>query len=447
MEKIKRCTTCVILLISGIFFLSIMARFISKNLLLEVFGMNNEFVKIVWWDYPAGLDTQEEQIVVDWKKEYPFRQEDESRETGGLTRGLNKLQNKLKAAENVIDAYATDYLVNRVKFIEYANNIEKKAGWNLQCYTDYNSVSFLKDDYLTGIVPPRETTEIADNLGDFRDFLNFYNIPMLYVHIPSKICPYMDGELAETIDFSNRNADSLLQELETKGVPSLDLRGVIHAQGLNHHELYYITDHHWKVEAGLWAAGVIAEYLNCEEGFRIDPELYDQNGYDFTIYPEWFLGSQGKKVTLAKTKADDFTVVVPRFETSLICEIPTLGMEEEGDFRILLDESKYQERDLYNLSPYHAYSWGDNALMTVTNRNDKSGKSILLIHDSYGDPVAPFMALGVETLYSMDIRSFSGSLQSFIEQKQPDIVIVMYYAGTLSENVDYSTHDSPFDFR
>lgn len=446
-EKIKRYTTCMILLTLGLFFISIMARFISKNLLLEAFDLDNWLVRAIWWDYPAGLDMQEEQVAVDWKKEYPYKQEDESREPDFITGKFNKLQNKLRAAEAVIDKYATDYLVNRVKLIEYANNIEKLAGWNLQCYTDYNSVTFLEDGYLTGIEAVKEMTEIADNLGDLNEFLSSYNIPVVYVHIPAKTCPYLDGELAETVDFSNQNADSLLEKLKARGVPCLDLREAIHAQGLNHHELYYITDHHWKVESGLWAAGVIADYLNREEGFQIEPELYDQSHYDFTIYPEWFLGSQGKKVTLAKTRADDFTVVIPRFETSLNCEIPSLGMREEGDFRILLDESKYQEKDVYNMSPYHAYSWGDNALMTVTNLNDKSGKSILLIHDSYGDPVAPFMALGVETLYSMDMRFFSGSLQSFIEQKQPDLVIVMYYAGTLQETVNYGTHDSPFDFR
>lgn len=447
MGKIKRCTTCIILGVLGFFFLSIMARFISKNLLLEAFGMDNKFVRVIWWDYQAGLDTQEEQTAVDWKKEYPYKQEDKGKEPDFLTGKLNKLQNKLRTAEAVIDDYATDYLVNRVKFIEYANNIERLAGWNLQCYTDYNSVTFLKDGYLTGIEAPKETTEIADNLGDLSEFLSFYGIPVLYVHIPAKTCPYMDGELTETVDFSNQNADSLLKKLEARGIPWLDLREAIHEQGLNHHELYYVTDHHWKVETGLWAVGVIAEYLNKEEGFQIDPEIYDPGRYNFTLYPEWFLGSQGKKVTLAKTKADDFTVVTPRFNTSLICEIPSLGMREEGDFHILLDESKYQEKDVYNMSPYHAYSWGDNALMTVTNLNDKSGKSVLLIHDSYGDPAAPFMALGVETLYSVDMRFFSGSLQSFIEQKQPDFVIVMYYAGTLQETVNYSTHDSPFDFR
>ena len=57
------------------------------------------------------------------------------------------------------------------------------------------------------------------------------------------------------------------------------------------------------------------------------------------------------------------------------------------------------------------------------------------------------MALGVSKLYDLDIRTFSGSLQSFIEKEQPDVVIVMYYAGTFQETVDYSTHTSPFDFR
>ncbi|MCM1262427.1 MAG: hypothetical protein NC313_06865 [Butyrivibrio sp.] len=72
-------------------------------------------------------------------------------------------------------------------------------------------------------------------------------------------------------------------------------------------------------------------------------------------------------------------------------------LNQENGFNINLDI--YDEE----------YSWGDNALMTVTNLNDESGKSVLLIQDSYGDVVAPFMALGVSKLYDLDIRTFSGN--------------------------------------
>lgn len=444
---IKHITAGLILAVIGFFFISIMARFVSKNLLFEALDMNNQLVQTIWWDYSAGLEKKDEQINVNWAQEYPFSESDEKNRTFFLIEKFNKFQRKINTAEATIEDYATDYLINRVKLIEYANNIEKIAGWNLQCYADYNSVTFLDDNYLTGIERAKAPAEMADGLEELKEFLDDLGIPLLYVHVPAKICPYLDGELAETIDFSNRNADALLEELQERGISYLDIRESIHARGLNHHELYYITDHHWKAETGLWATGVISERLNQENGFNIDLDIYDKDNYEYTLYPEWFLGSQGKKVTLAKTKADDFALVVPDFETSLICEIPTLGKNEKGDFRILLDESKCQTKDVYNMSPYQTYTWGDNALMTVTNLKDESGKSVLLIQDSYGDVVAPFMALGVGKLYDLDIRTFSGSLQNFIEKERPDVVIVMYYAGTLQETVDYRTHDSPFDFR
>lgn len=446
-KKLRHCTAGIIFAVIGFFFLSIMARFISKNLLFEAMNMDNGLVRTIWWDYLAGLEKENEYESIDWAQEYPFSGIEKKSNNSFLAKKVNRYVNKINTAENTIEDYATDYLINRVKLIEYANNVEKLMGWNLQCYADYNSVTFLEDNYLTGIERKKDSADMAANIELLKEYLDDMGIPLLYVHVPGKICPYIDGELAQTIDFSNKNADELLDNLEQAGVSYLDLRENIHEQGLNHHELYYITDHHWRAETGLWATGEIAGKLNNDNGFDIDLSIYNSDNYEYTLYPEWFLGSQGKKVTLAKTKADDFVLIKPCFETSLMCEIPSLGMSETGDFSVLIDESRYKVKDVYNMSPYHAYSWGDNALMTVTNLKTDSEKSVLLIHDSYGDVVSPFMALGVKKVYALDLREFTGSLRSFIEKEQPDAVIVMYYAGSLQENVSYERHDSSFDFR
>lgn len=33
---------------------------------------------------------------------------------------------------------------------------------------------------------------------------------------------------------------------------------------INHHDLFYKTDYYWKAETGLWAVGIMAEFLNDE---------------------------------------------------------------------------------------------------------------------------------------------------------------------------------------
>lgn len=84
----------------------------------------------------------------------------------------------------------------------------------------------------------------------------------------------------------------------------------------------------------------------------------------------------------------------------------------------------------YNKGPYHVYNYGDRALIRYENFSDvQEIMKIMLIHDSFSDCMAPFLALGVKNLESLDLRYFTGSLEAYIKGSRPDMVIVMYNAA------------------
>ncbi|MBR3158571.1 MAG: hypothetical protein IKF14_05650 [Atopobiaceae bacterium] len=177
-------------------------------------------------------------------------------------------------------------------------------------------------------------------------------------------------------------------------------------------------------------------------GFNLDASLIEPDRFTTDVYPQWFLGSQGKKVTLAKASPEDFALYYPKFATSLHYCVPSLGIDEVGDFSVMYDMRQVEERDYYNKNPYAAYIYADQPLETIENLERRDGPHLLVVHESFGNCVVPFLSLVAGRVDSIDLRHFDGSLRTYIETERPDAVVVMYNPSALGSN-----NAALFDFR
>lgn len=205
--------------------------------------------------------------------------------------------------------------------------------------------------------------------------------------------------------------------------------------------------YHWLPEAGLWATGIIARHLNEQNIIKSDLSLLKDDKWRKEIFKNYFLGSRGKKVTLNRTKPDDISIYHPLFATNIYVDIPGENIKQQGDFDILYDKDCLGEVDYYHKNPYEAYSHGNQPYMYVRNDNIIGNKKVLLIRNSFGSVVLPFLAMQFKYTYSLDLRKFNGSVRNFIRYIRPDVVIVLYHQEYLSEMVDYRIHDNLWDFR
>ena len=237
------------------------------------------------------------------------------------------------------------------------------------------------------------------------------------------------------MDFSNQNADKFHALLDDAGVNVCDLRKLLHQDGMNHHEAFFKTDHHWKPETGLWVSRRILQILRDDYGWDMKPDILNPNNFEYVIYPEWFLGSQGKKFMLSRTKPDDFTMIYPKYDTNIRFELPALSLDNTGDFSITYNMSQLASGDYYNTSSYGAYSHGGGAVVKITNFLAENDKKVLLIRDSYSDVVIPFIAMGVKYVEAVDLRHMTGSIRRYIEANKPDMVIVMYSVDVVGGSV------------
>lgn len=332
---------------------------------------------------------------------------------------------RVAALEQTVDDYATDYAPGYHTMVETANRYDRLLGWEIAGVESYNPVIMAEDNYFITCVARQDREARADEIAALRDLCAELGMAHLYVTTPNDACRYDEG-ISGVMDFYNQNADRLQSALRERGVETLDLRDSLHAAGMDHHASFYQTDHHWRPETGLWAAGEIARRLNGSYGFAIDTALFDPARYRTELYEDWFLGSQGKKVTLARARPEDFTLLYPTFDTRVHIEIPSLDLDKTGDFSVMYRYGAVKVRDYYTQSPYTAYFYGDNALTRVHNERASDGRRILVLGHSFDNCVLPFLALGVEYLDSIDLREFTGSLETFLRENRYDVVIELY---------------------
>lgn len=301
----------------------------------------------------------------------------------------------------------------------------------------------MKDNgYLTYVSNKINVDGMVAHMTNFHKYLKESDIPLLYVQAPSKVSPVNPDLPAGVNDATNENMDTLLKELEVQQIDCLDLRQYINENFEEYEDAFYKTDHHWKTTTAFGAVGVLTDYLNQYYDFEFSPKLKDTSMYHRAVYHDYFLGSQGKKVTLGIAEPEDYELMEPLFETSFSIEIPERNIQMTGSFQdVILDYRHLETIDYYRENCYASFMNRNDAFARIINNNPmcNQNKKILIIKDSYSTPFIPYLALGVEEIVTVYELLFDGSIRTLVEEEQPDLVIVMYSATSMG---DARTHTS-----
>ncbi len=455
-----------IILIAGI---SITVRFLTQKVLVDKLDMQNGFTKAVLFDQQketvvntAALEDNQNDTLASY---YPASAEEisktdtvseealsanETEKTGGNTvsRLADRFKNAVAYFEKGITNWATENIAAYKTWVGAATGYNKILRWSVTPRDGYNSVVFLADGSLTTFVGKQDMTEKANSILQLKAYADELGIQFLYVQYPFKICE-ADPE-SGTLDFSNQNADAKLDLLIAGGAQVLDLRKAWAEDGNDdsaayHRSAFYITDHHWRAETGLWAAGTIARYVNENFSGEIDLSIFELDRYQYDVYEDLFLGSYGRQATLTLANPEDFTLVYPKFETSfsfpLLNAVQEAGLTEEqqqelqtldekmhelnGSFEMFFDYSMLRSGDYYNTDTYTTYSDNVSDLVYIHNNLVDNGEKVLFLRDSYGRSLVPFFALGVSDTMRLRPDTFGGSLRTYMATEQPDIVILL----------------------
>lgn len=458
---------CVVVL--GLFMVSILGRMCVRQFMVKRLGMDNIITQTVLFDRPdmqnnRGATPMQVKIEpIDWQKRYPFRDAeaaDERQDKNAkadqphpLSTLKGKVMGKVNNAEKKIKEWSTTNLAGYNYLVTGAYFYNKYIGWGVTTGATMQIYTF-PDGHMTDIHGRGSVADKAESVYRLSQYAQARGIGFLYVQAPTVVNKYADSELAG-IDFKNEHGDALMEQLQEYQVNTMDLREELHKEfsDAEYHDLFFRTDHHWKPKTGLWAASKIASRLHADYGIEVDMSHFSRDMYREVVYPAYFLGSYGRQVTLVNTDAEDFCLYYPMFPTSVRWQIPTRGMDVTGDFSVMYDMKcvEYQEYGSLgiNTTAYQGYSYGDNPLLYADNLllSDLPEQKVMLIKDSFSNTTLPFLLMGIKHVVEVDLRSFDGSLETLIDEEQPDVICVMYYSRWLGYPIDWNSHKDKFDFR
>lgn len=387
---------------------------------------------------------------VDWSVDYPFsgdygfsftEKSSDNEVVVEQVSVIKSFENAVRAVESNIDYYTSSLLFGRMKFVEMNASFNKLVGMKIISGTD--SVVTLRNGYLSFESYKIDMDYAVESTSYFAETLKSKGINFLYVQCPTKENP-VDNQLPYGIeDYYNLNADALIQALDERGVPYIDLRKSLNEDFDDYYSCFFRTDHHWTPETGVWAAGKIAKELNIRYNYGIDEGISDLERYKTEIFEKYCFGSQGKKATLKYADPEDISLIYPKAETSFTVKYdnnePLSGRFEDT----LLRRDVFDKIDYYNISTYSAYFHGNHSITTIHNNKVSNGKCILYIMDSFSASVVPYLANEAEDIIVLDLRSFNGSVMNVIEKFSPDTVITAYNPSTFSAD---TSHYGIFNF-
>lgn len=279
-----------------------------------------------------------------------------------------------------------------------------------------------------------DISPMAQKINYFSDALDDLGIAYLYLAAPQKIQAGEEEALLPSgmKEYSNRNADRFLTLLQRHGTDTYDLRPLFSSRGC-YKDWFFRTDHHWKPEAAFYAWQNVAQVLSERYGIETDTTYLREESWQKHVYPDYFLGSQGKRTGSLYAGVDDITEYIPTFDTWFTYDSPSFSQPRIGPFdQSLLFPERVAQRDWFHENPYTLYAGGDYGIATITNHQNLSGKKILLLRESFSCAFTPFLALSCSQLITVDLRYFEGDLMETIQEVDPDLVITLYCVSSIS---------------
>ncbi len=174
--------------------------------------------------------------------------------------------------------------------------------------------------------------------------------------------------------------------------------------------IYFRTDHHWTARGAYYAYTEL-----CKQKGIVPHELSDYKLREFDGFLGSFYKDTGNSADLGATPD-----VVEAYEP--------VGKNIKLNFTDLKGNT-YQWPIIADMSSYPAnlkygtFAAADNPYTVIENPDVTDGSSCIVIKESFGNALIPFLADHYATIYELDYRYWDGNVVSFAKEKQVDDVI------------------------
>ena len=192
---------------------------------------------------------------------------------------------------------------------------------------------------------------------------------------------------------------------------------------------FFKTDHHWNIE------GAFAGYYHLINQLGLRSDLFEGAAYERDQYvlrckeDALFVGSLNNQIYKLGNAAEDRACqLVPEFESNLV-SVRTKNWDgsESSDMKDIYGTGFEKEEVLYG----DLYTW-DLPLIKFEFKNTGNDLNVLVLKDSYGNPIQPFIAQHFKHTFILDLRHYKEeSVEEFIRENDIDMVVFLYNDSNL----------------
>ena len=319
------------------------------------------------------------------------------------------------------ETFITDQFPERSFFMGLKTAVERLRG-----RTDDNSVYFGKDGYLfgkyDGAVFESETAE--NNISAVAEFVKLYADKFGKEHFKIALAPSSSEILKDKLPANAPvyNQTGFIDKIKKEVVEDfvIDL-----GENLKKHAdeyIYFRTDHHWTTLGAYYGYEAIAS------GFGLEVQSLEKLKAD-TVSND-FLGTYDSKVNtglIGGVAPDSITI----YSSS---EIDKAVMMWDNDKDKTFDNI-YKMDALKGKDKYTVFFGGNHSVTDIKTEN-KTGKTLLIIKDSFAHSLAPFLIKDYDRIIMLDLRYFNKSLKKYLSENKITDLLVLYSTPDFAEDAN-----------
>ena len=271
---------------------------------------------------------------------------------------------------------------------------------------------------------------IINYIDSFNKYLTKNNINFIYIDPPFKNSFYYD-EL-EKYDYYN-DIDNYIEkkkQFSEKDINYISANEVLRNSEISADQLFYKTEYHWTLEAGLYFTNELVDRINNDYNYQLDKEILNKDNFLMKTYKNSYYGYYARFFGADNKYSEDFTYYIPKTKTSF--KINTLNQITEGDIGKIYN-TDFSKKDIIEKKEYiyNNIVGGTGELVQITNMNSDNNKKVLLIGDSYTKAMTPFLSLVFNNIDIMDLRfnSNENNIINYLEKNKPDLVLILNHGN------------------
>ncbi|MBQ3154973.1 MAG: hypothetical protein IJB88_07040 [Clostridia bacterium] len=251
--------------------------------------------------------------------------------------------------------------------------------------------------------------------------------PQVKVHsmlIPKSAAYYISGS-QQFGNLANRtlNDTNSLKELFGSKVNTINIYEALEKH--KNEEIYFRTDHHWTALGAYYACEQFAKQLGLP--------FKELSTYEKNVRPGYLgtMDNYTKRHPNIHNHPEDFVTYVPK------ATYKATFYDQNFQNSFNRDSLFFKVSDSAVSSWYLTFIGGDSYSVKLESEVCSNGRKLLIVKDSYGNALAPYLLDSFEEVYIVDAREFKVNLNTFVSQNGITDVLFAECAFSAAQSESY----------